>query len=76
MAARLDLQEMTATQSDRAEIGMAQGLLMAEHKLTPAGALELLRVRSLKEHRRIRDLARDMLHDYAKAQADQRHPHN
>ena len=49
-----------ALQSNR-QIGIAIGILMARHKLTSDVAFDLLVVASQRAHRKIRDLAADVI---------------
>jgi AmiR/NasT family two-component response regulator len=42
-------------------IGMAIGVLMAQHKIREGEAFEILRVGSQLQHRKLRDLAEDVI---------------
>lgn len=48
-------------QSSR-EIGVAIGILVEHHKITAEQAFDLLRVASQRGHRKLRDVASDLVH--------------
>jgi AmiR/NasT family two-component response regulator len=47
--------------SSSRRIGAAMGIVMAKHKLTFDQAFDLLRLRSQHEHRKVRDIAEEIL---------------
>ena len=53
--------QLQAALASRAVIEQAKGVLMAEHRVRPEAAFELLRERSQRENRKLRDVARDIV---------------
>ena len=62
-AQREETEQIRAAMASRAEIEQAKGILMREHRCTADEAFDLLRLRSGREHRKIRDLAKTVIED-------------
>jgi len=52
---------LRAAQGSNREIGMAMGVLMSRHRLTQTQAFDLLRMASQHTHRKLRDIAADVV---------------
>jgi AmiR/NasT family two-component response regulator len=48
-------------QASNREIGMAMGVLMSRHRLTQAQAFDLLRMASQHTHRKLREIAAEVV---------------
>lgn len=54
-------EQLVAAVGTREVIGQAQGILMAREHRTRSGAFELLRVKSQRTNRKLRDVAADLV---------------
>ncbi|HEU5270290.1 MAG TPA: GAF and ANTAR domain-containing protein [Jatrophihabitans sp.] len=52
---------LTVAQESNREIGMAMGVLMSRHRLTQSQAFDLLRMASQHSHRKLREIASDVV---------------
>lgn len=57
--------DMREAMRSRADIDMAKGILMAQHRCTPERAFEMLSSASQRSNRKLRDLARDIVTNVA-----------